>query len=200
MYPYVMADPEKLISEEPFKIGTHSRGEGIVEFRYDDVFEPQLEREPQRLLIAPGGRHVDLLMRLSREMPPPYSILYILVAPRSGARAGRYMLGGQSDSTLNELLETNREYLEGDARHHIWIGSESDGSLLVYDQHNVIYAYGQIDQFSAILRACGMHAGRVQFPYPHTHHFRSTLDHFEADLLRRYPWQWNLLEEEDMAD
>ena len=195
-----MADPKKLISEEPFKIGTHLRGQGIVEFRYDDVFEPQLDRDPQRLLIAPEHRHVDLIQRLIREIPPPYSVLYILVAPHSGAREGRYMLTEQTEDHLNELLIANREYLEGDARHHLWLGSETDGSLLVYDQHNVIYAYGQLDQYSAILKAQGLHAGRVQFPYPHTHHFRSSLNHYEADLLAAHDWQWNPLEEEDITE
>lgn len=195
-----MSDPQKLISEEPFKIGTHVRGQGIVEFLYDDVFEPQLERDPQRLLIAPSQNHIELIRRLSRELPPPYTILYILVAPQSDAMAGRYMLCEQSPETLNELLVANREFFEGDARHHLWIGSETDGSLLVYDQHNVIYAYGQIEQFSAILRAQGLHPSRVQFPFPHTHHFRSQLTHFENELLDAYHWKWNPLEDEDVVE
>lgn len=195
-----MTDPESPISEEPFKIGMHQRGEGIVEFQYNHVYEPQLDRQPQRLLIAPQGGQVDLLLRLAREMPAPYSILYVLVAPQSEAAKGRYLLSERSDEDVFELLTSFREFFEGDARHHLWIGSETDGSLLVYDQHNVIYAYGALDQFSAILRAQGLEAGQVHFPFPHTHHFRSSMNAFEDRLLGQYPWLWNPLEDVDSAE
>lgn len=200
--PYPISMPEERdleITEEPFKIGTHVRGEGIVEFRYDNVFQRQTTAGPERLIVAPESGHVDVLLRLTREMPTPYWVLYILLVPHTAeVRAGRYQLNLDFDEeSLRRLLVNFREFFEGDARHHLWIGSRADQSLLVYDQHDVIYAYGPIDQFAAILRAQGLNEAEVNYPYPHTHHFRSSLDDYEIDLLREYDWNWYPLESED---
>jgi hypothetical protein len=186
------------LPEEPFKIGTHERGSGIVEFHYDDVWQRQSTSSPERLLIAPANDHIGILLRLIREMPPPYWVLYVLLVPHSGAEAGRYQLDNEFDSgQIKAFLEDFREFFEGDARHNLWVGSRADSSLLVYDQHDVIYAYGPIDQFAAILTAQGLRQSDVAMPFPHTHHFRSTLDHCEQRLLREFDWQWFPLEEED---
>jgi hypothetical protein len=183
--------------ETPFRLGTHLRGEGIVEFRYADTFELQETEERERLLIAPSGRQVDLLLRLMREMSGPFSLLYILLAPHTNARAGRYLASGQSHEAVQALLEAFRDYFEGDARHHVWIGAEGDGSLLVYDQHNVIYAYGPVEQFASILMAQGLRQDTVEFPFPHTHHFRSVFDGHEDRLLSEFEWEYSPLEPED---
>ncbi|MEZ0325811.1 MAG: hypothetical protein ACAH95_07880 [Fimbriimonas sp.] len=187
------------ITEEPFKIGTHVRGEGIVEFQYENVFQRQDGTIPPRIVVAPAAKHVDLLIRLTREMPPPYWVLYILMVPHTeSVQPGRYQLMEEFDEDgIRRLLSSFQEFFEGDARHHLWIGSRKDRSLLVYDQHNVIYAYGPVDQFASILQAQGLREDEVVYPYPHTHHFRTSLDRFEAELLDRYEWAWSPLEEED---
>ena len=46
----------------------------------------------------------------------------------------------------------------------------------------MIYAYGPIDQFAAILRAQGLREEEVNYPYPHTHHFRSSLDEWGREI------------------
>jgi hypothetical protein len=201
MYPvYVPPDEHDLeIPEEPFKIGTHVRGEGIVEFQYNNVFQRQQTEERERLVIAPATGHIDILLRLVREIPSPYWVLYILmVSHTESVETGRYQLDEEFDEDgIRSFLSEFREFFEGDARHHLWVGSRVDDSLLVYDQHNVIYAYGLVDQFAAILNAQGLHEGEVNYPFPHTHHFRSSLDHYEAELLDRHPWTRYPLEEQD---
>jgi hypothetical protein len=186
-------------SEEPFKIGTHVRGEGIVEFRYENTFQRQMTEERERLVIAPSNDHIEVILRLIREMTPPYWVLYILMVPHhDSSRAGRYQLGGSwDDDASRELLTSFKDFFEGDARHHLWIGSNSDRSMVVYDQHNVIFAYGPVDQFAAILQAQGLQEGPVNYPYPHTHHFRSAFDHFEQELLTHYSATWYPLEDGD---
>jgi hypothetical protein len=186
--------------ETPFRLGTHRRGQGIVEYRYSDTFELQESGERERLLIAPFDRQVGLILRLMREMSGPFSVLYMLLAPHGSAMPGRYTASGRSHEAVQGLLETFRDYLEGDARHNLWIGSEADGSLLAYDQHNVIYAYGHIEQFASILLAQGLRQASVEFPYPHTHHFRSAFDADEDRLLAEFEWEYGPLEEEDEAD
>jgi len=183
--------------EMPFKVGIHRRRDGIVEFRYANTFERQDTEQNPRLLIAPSEGQVELLLRMLRELNSPYSLMYVLLAPHTDARPGRYLVSGLSEDETRTLLLGFRTFFEGDARHHLWIASERDNALLVYDQHNVIYAYGPIDQFSAILAAQGLQQSKTEFPYPHTHHFRSSMNVYEDLLLREFDWQWSPLLPED---
>jgi hypothetical protein len=187
------------IVEEPFKIGTHRRGEGIVQHRYGDTWQREPSSERERLRIAPASGQVEVLKRLARELPGPYTLLYVLVAPQTGAQPGRYVLQQSLDEReMHDFLGAFREFFEGDARHHLWIGA-SDGSLLVYDQHDLIYAYGPLDRLGEAATDMGLREAPVEMPFPHTHHFRSTMDSFEERLLSEFLWNWLPLEEEDEA-
>jgi hypothetical protein len=85
------------------------------------------------------------------------------------------------------FLYSYQELLEQAARNSIWIQSSS--GLLVYDRHNVIYAYGPLEKFKATLSASGLQeAQEIRFPSPHTHRYHFQLDDAQAKLLREADW------------
>jgi hypothetical protein len=184
-------------NDMPFKVGIHRRREGIVEFRYGNTFERQEGGERPRILIAPADRQIELMLNLAREMASPYLVLYVLLAPHTEAKPGRYALADLGPVELRRLLEEFQTYFEGDARHHVWIASQTDESLLAYDQHNVIYAYGPLDRFADALLDAGLKEGPTEFPYPHTHHFRDAMNRQEARLMSEFDWIWSPLLPED---
>ena len=60
--------------------------------------------------------------------------------------------------------------------------ADGDHGLLVYDQHNVIFAYGPLDDFKLILESRGFHEAEFWFPAPHAHSYLPENDDEEERL------------------
>jgi len=130
--------------------------------------------------------------QLATVMNEPFFVLYVLVIPRNGAaERGRYQ--GPIPISLEELrafLREFRKFFENDGRHHLWVGSADKSSLLVYDRHNVVYAYGPVGQFKKVIESSGLCESEViRFPVPHTHHYNAEFDEEERRLLACWPWK-----------
>jgi hypothetical protein len=90
-------------------------------------------------------------------MQDPMWLLYVLVVPRGEAEAGRYQTRDpQSRKQVRRFLREFGNSLETDGRHKLCIRSVNDGSMLVYDQHNLVYAYGHTEEWKLLLRQSGM--------------------------------------------
>jgi hypothetical protein len=170
------------------KFGFFNPGE--QPYRYPNVWATEETTGPTRLAIAPGSDQVKLLLRLMEALPGPLWVMYVLVVPRGETVAGRYETEEfQSREAVERFLREFTALLEGDARHDLWIGTESDSAMLVYDRHNLIYAYGPLDDFGTILSEAGLEkAASIEIPFPHAHYYH---DRFDADaqrLLGYWPW------------
>ena len=61
--------------------------------------------------------------------------------------------------------------------------------MLVYDRHNVIYAYGPLERFIAALESEGLTESKeVRFPVPHAHHYHAEFDVDERSVLKNEEW------------
>lgn len=99
---------------------------------------------------------------------------------------------------MEEFLWKFQELFEKDARQHIWVGSTDNSSLLVYDNHNVIYAYGPLEEFKEILNSCGLKkSDDVCFPKPHIHKYNVEFDEQAQQLLNHWEWVRFPLQESD---
>lgn len=182
----MLSDPDVAL---PYKFGEF-RDDEWVPFRYSDIYELQKTTGPQRLAIAPAGNQIELLLNLAQTLPEPFGILYVLLVSREGNDLGRYQspapIGGKK---LENFLVQFQDYLELDGRHHLWITSLPSSSTLVYDQHNVVYAYGPLDQFEERLIRRGMSAGEIRFPAPHQHMYHPAFDVSENQMLAYWDWK-----------
>lgn len=165
---------------------------------YQDTYERSTTTGPDRLVIAPASNHVELLCLLLGLMPGPFRFLYILVVSRTLTPEGRYELDQDlSREEMTTLLMEHREFFEADGRHTLFIGSQADNAMLVYDRHNVIYAYGDLDKYSQLLVQSGFRSEDVRFPVPHAHHYHDEMDDEETRLLRGRSWIQYPLKESD---
>lgn len=115
-----------------------------------------------------------------------------------GNELGRYQSPlFESKEQLSNFLNEFKLYIETDARHHLWIGTVDNSGLLVYDQHNVIYAYGNIKEYQAILDRNGYRMQSFSFPVPHTHHYHPQNDTYEEKILNSLDWSLFPLEDGD---
>lgn len=177
--------------DDLFKFGSAATSEDAKQWFYSNVWSTEQTTDNQtRLVIAPTANQVDLLIRLAKAMSGPFLILYVLVVPRTEHDPGRYQSPFSLDEqTVVRFLEDFRLFLELDGRHHLWIAANDGAELLVYDRHNVIYAYGPTTKFELILSEAQLSkVSEIRFPSPHSHHYHSELDTYQSGLISRWDW------------
>jgi hypothetical protein len=184
-----------------FKFGILENGsiEHPLPYSYGDQWAEEQTTGPKRLAIGPSQGHITLFRDLSSVMKEPFGILYVLVVPRGDGEPGRY----QSPTPLSRqevLTFLNRfgDFLESDGRHHLWLQSVGESDLLVYDRHNIIYAYGALDGFAKILSTKAMmRTEKIRVPDPHVHCYREEYDSDCRDLLEYWEWKQSPLRDAD---
>lgn len=169
---------------------------------YGDYFFLQPFGDAQRLVIGPSLAHLQLMSRLAtRCLAPPYRLVYVLLTEQAGYQPGRYQSPNiNTVDELREFLMGCLTFLESDARHHFWIGSADGTAVLVYDQHNVLFAYGPLQCLMTELFMADFRPGEFIFPSPHAHTISPKFDPDMERLLSQYEWEYAPLEEEDLWD
>ncbi len=155
---------------------------------YKDCFVKQSISGVNRILIANNGSSIDLLSNLLVFYPEPYRLAYLLVTPPEGFQPMKYEVEGLSASQVIQFLNQYRAFLEGDARHHIWIHSASGGTLIC-DEHDWIYSYGSQDQVEGFLLERGFQTEMPEIPFPHLHNESSANDSVMKQLLNHFDWK-----------
>lgn len=80
-----------------------------------------------RLEIGVSNGQVDLIQVLATHLEPPFSLLYVLMVPRTGQEEGRYQLSPLLESEeLSTFFDRYRTVFEQDGRHAVWVQSQSD--------------------------------------------------------------------------
>jgi len=174
-----------------YKLGWMPDGQTEEPFVYPNVWAKEQTSGGERLAIAPRSGYVNLLEDLTSSFEEPFQLLYVLVVPRSEASPGRYQSEFSFDtSQLKSFLALYSDFLEQDARHNLWIRPVSGQGLLVYDRHNVIYAYGPVESFIATLTSAGLdESSAVGLPATvHVHHYHQEFDDAANRLLTQDKW------------
>jgi hypothetical protein len=160
-------------------------------YDYGNIYQLEETENFTRLKIGASINQVQLMLELSTCLDAPYFCLYVLVTSRDGSiKEGRYQSPPiESREALVDFLLDFKGPIETDGRHHFWIGNASNEGLIVYDKHNVVYAYGPIDKYLSVLHTQGRKQEVFDFPYPHGHYFQSENDGPIRNLLKYWDWQ-----------
>lgn len=124
-------------------------------------------------------------------------MLYVLHTPRGEGRPGRYQSPQLTLNEVAEFLEEFGDFLGRDARCDFWLHCFGSDATLVWERHNLLYAYGPLTTFEATLKDHGFSIGAPTVPSPHAHHYHPAHDAIAGRLLARWPWQWSALRPED---
>lgn len=199
--PPIAADasgPVETPTSHLYKFGTiHPLTGTPTRHRHAHVWRRQRTNDGrERLVITPNRDAIGLMAALSRYLPEPLGALYVLLVSRRRAHeTGRY----QQEEAFHRreeaemFLREYQEFFENDARHTIWLLSRTAGQArLVYDRHDVLYAYGPLEEFADALGRLGLRQAEsddeVAIPAAHTHHYHAEYDVMEMDLLARRAW------------
>jgi hypothetical protein len=175
------------------------KDENEVSFDYGNIFEKEQAETYNRLVIGASSGHVDLIIGMIENLMPPFYILYVLVASRGEHEDGRYQSPLiMSKKELINFLSHFRDYFETDGRHNVWIGTLDNSGSLIYDQHNIIYAYGPTEKWKHELVIKGFKEETLQCPFPHSHHFNYENDKYEDEIINYWNWRFFELADQDL--
>jgi len=159
------------------------------EFAYPNVWEREAHPTWSRLVIGSREREIPLMLDLCRNFGGQYYVLYVLLVSQVGRDAGRYACPDPlSYDDLELFLYTFQEFFEQDGRHHVWVASTASQERLIFDQHNFIFAYGDLDRYEKTLEAKGYTRGPVRIAAPHAHHYHSEFIVKEDELFEYWKW------------
>jgi len=150
-------------------------------------------------VIAPETNQVEFLIRLLDAMPGPFWLLYVLVVNRGDSELGRYQSPEpQTKKNAEAFLKDFQPFLENDGRHNLWVASASSSEMLIYDRHNVIYAYGALSKWQLVLSETGLsEVPLIRFPSPHSHHYHECMDDEERRMVGHWNWNYTPLKPSD---
>ena len=180
------------------KIGSYinnTESEHVYENIYDVI---TYNNGTKCLRITSSESLSDLMVKLGALVRGNWYVLYTLLASHAGNRPGRYQgIEIQNYNSVLALFEKYKCYFDGDGRHNIWLGSTANNDLLVYDKHNIIYAYGPVEVFVGRIRSYGYCEGVIKIPTLHTHHYHSGNVKHEMGIMNEWNWKWCDLAESD---
>jgi hypothetical protein len=157
--------------------------------QYGNAFIREATTGPDRLRIGPRDGHASLMLHLAADLAAPYKILYVLHTPRGGSAPGRYQSPAMDRTEVESFFLRFGEFFAGDGRHDIWLRSGPDAATLVWDRHDLMYAYGPLDRFGVVLERVGLRSGEAPaIPSPHSHRYHPEWDDAERELVAALDW------------
>lgn len=155
------------------------------------------KREDHRIVVGVPKGDPEVFTRLLATTEPPYFLLYVLHTPRGEDKAGQYQSPSLTRSQVQDFIGRFKQFLSQDARFDFWAHSPGQNATIVWDRHNLLYAYGPLEEYLRELRALGFSAGAPSVLETHVHHYHSELDAQARDLLSAMEWVWSELRPED---
>jgi hypothetical protein len=173
------------------------KGEEWLPHDFGKVYARQQTSSSPRLGIAASFEGTALLHELTLALAEPFLLLYVLVVPRGRSEPGRYQSGELSRAELDGPFEQFGKFWDGDGRHSVWVRSSDDG-MLVYDRHNIIYAYGPLERFESRLAELGYKVARsLSLDFVHQHSYHQEFDELERELTTQFADRRSELREGD---
>lgn len=177
---------------------SHQAGDVWVEHSHPATFKTEtMSGGSERLVAGAPAGDPTTFQRLVESIEPPYFVLYVLHTPRGEGDAGRYQSPSLSLSEVQSFLTQYSAFLAGDSRFDLWVHSPSENATVIWDRHNLVYAYGPVERYASTLRGLGFQEGAPNVSFPHQHHYRSEFDSDAAGVLKTFEWRYSALQPED---
>ena len=168
------------------------------ELFWENIFQIEEFPEFSRLIIGCKSKEIPLVLKLCEKMKGPFGVLHVLLVSRRGKEPGRYQTPHPlAYDDLKMFLYEHQEYFERDGRHHLWVYSLSGEGQFIFDNHNYIYAYGDLQTYISILTADNFRQGEIKIPSPHCHNYHVEFDVEEELVNNAFEWIFNPLHDSD---
>jgi hypothetical protein len=170
-----------------------------VEYSHPPVFERQdmAGGHGERLHVGVPGGDPEIIRSLLQCLEAPFFLLYILHTPRGEGEPGRYQSPELAQEQVEAFLSRYANFLQSDGRFDLWAHSATSGGTIVWDRHNIVYAYGPLDCYETQLRRLDFVTGSPTIAVPHQHHYRAEFDADARAILEEWSWCRTSLQPQD---
>jgi hypothetical protein len=165
---------------------------------YGNVFVREGVGGGARLRVGLNEGQDTCVRTLASTLSGPFQLLYVLHTTRTGAGLGRYESPELTFAGVEDLLNEFDRFFSEDSRHDLWVRSHDDDATIVLDRHNLIYAYGPLEEFEATLQSLGARRGEPSVLGAHVRHYHSEWDDAERRILRTLAWEIKPLRPSDV--
>ena len=145
----------------------------------------------RRLIVTPDKGHIKMMLDLlaGENKNHSYSIAYFLLNVSKDV-LGKYQTAkALAWEELENFCEKYSDYLETDARHNFGVRDIETKETVIYDNHNVLYVFGDLGEKIKILENNGYkRVEKIVIPKPHTHFFYNENDDNEIEFLKNNDW------------
>ncbi|BCD88105.1 hypothetical protein PSm6_45120 [Pseudomonas solani] len=179
-----------------YKLGHLVDGEWAP-YRHPAVFSLPDAEAHQRVVVGVPGSDPEVILRLARCLEEPLLLLHILHTVRGEAEPARYQSPELSCSEVEAFIREFRPFLANDSRFDLWVHSPSQQATLAWDRHDMLYAYGPLDDYVNALRELGFTEGEPQLPVPHAHNYHAAFDGMSREVVEWCDWWKSPLRPED---
>jgi len=162
-----------------------------------NVYLREIYSGGERVRLAVPANARSVMRALAECLPAPHQLLYVLHTPRGEGEPGRYQSEMLPDGELRKFLDRFEDFFWADGRHDLWLRSAESGALIVWDRHNDVYGYGDLDGFEEALGQLGFEPGAPPPLGAHLHHYRVEFDGDATALLAALNWTRSPLRTED---
>lgn len=177
------------------KLGIYAPEGGVTPLYHPKQYKREINVGPGRLKIGIAEAPISLVRELFNPTDDQFCLLYVLKVSRHDKIAeGRYQSEWMNLPEFWELINRYRDFFEGDGRHDVWFYSAPSQTQIVYDRHEYVFYYGDLDWAEAKLKSLGYVESEAELNFPHCHYYHAKFDVDCASLLQG-EWQyWPLFE------
>ena len=175
-----------------------TNGETPEPFEYGNVFAREEVGGRTRLRVGLNEAHDATVATLARTLCGPFQLLYVLHTTRTAAELGRYESPELTSADVEWFLSEFGRFLCEDSRHDLWVRSHDDDATIVFDRHNLIFAYGPLELFERELQSWGAREGEPAALGAHVHYYHPAWDDTERRVLRCFEWRITPLRPSDV--
>ena len=183
---------------EPQKIGALIGGRKVPLERAPEFRRESSAGRAGRIVATVPGGDIEPVEALVKSLSEPFYVLYVLHTSRGEAPVGRYQSQDIGTEEALGFLRRFRTFLQQDGRFDLWIHAVRDKATVVWDRHNLLYCYGDLDAMERVLKGLGFGIGNPSIDFPHAHHYREEHDDSARALMSHFQWHFSELRPQDV--
>lgn len=169
-----------------------------IEHSHPKLFDRhKISSGTERICAGVPSRDYSVFPRLVNCLKAPFFLLYVLHTSRGEGEIGRYQSPELSADQLEQFLAKYKSLLAQDSRFDIWVYSPQEEATIVWDRHNMLFAYGVVDVVERELIKMEFERGSISMDFDHIHCYRSACDNMARQLLGEFQWRFSPLRPQD---
>lgn len=182
--------PQTANSLDKCKLARPLEDGSLVPYDWGNQFTVEEAAGDKRLLATTSTDRIAFLIEMLRPYPGPLIVCYVLIEDKPGLpmRPGYYYSPEVNLDQVIDFLTEFQDMFVYDGSQAVHLLCKSSGGLVVYDEHDLYFLYGDFSSQLELLRSRGYADGGDFCLDRHAHFFRDSFSLWIFELFKLWPW------------